>query len=415
MSLSLLRLKAIFASVEDVKLAALERMLLLSSFFNLFITACLGVLLRSFPFFDGFPLEYKNVLHGHSHFAFGGWIMPALLLLILKYFPELKNGIAYKHWKNICLLLLFSAYGMLLTFPFQGYKPLSIFFSTLSVAASYYLVAVIWPKLNGITVSQKFLKAGLFYLAISAIGPFATGPLIAMGKQGTPIYFNAVYFYLHFQINGWFTFAVLALLYRWMENKGFKPKNINTYKLFHLACIPAYLLSVLWNSPGLLFNIIGGTAALLQIVALFHLLKDLRGFKLMILMKLALAAFVVKIILQLISAIPFIAVMAYEHRNFVIAYLHLALLGSVSLFVFHFCFEAFGLTTRTVKTGATLFLVSFICTELLLVLFSLGSIAGFGIANYNEALMLFSCFFPAGLLLITLSIRRKLGNQFQLN
>jgi hypothetical protein len=414
MSLGVLNRKSVMIPVDEAKFAALERRLL-SSFFNLFVTACLGVLLRSYPFIDGFALDYKNVLHGHSHFAFGGWIMPVLLLLLMKSFPELRNGIAYKHWKNISLLLLFSAYGMLLTFPFQGYKPLSIFFSTLSVAAGYYLVAIMWPRLHQKTPSQQFLKAGLFYLAISAIGPFATGPLIAMGKQGTPIYFNAVYFYLHFQINGWFTFAVLALLYRWMENKGYQPKNTNAYKLFHLACVPAYLLSVLWNSPGLLFNIIGGTAALLQVAALFYLLKDLKGFKLATLMQLALAAFIIKICLQLLSALPFIALLAYEHRNFVIAYLHLALLGSISFFLFHFCFEAFALRTRSIKVGLSLFLLSFIATEILLVLFSLGSVIGFGIPNYNLLLLLCSILFPGGLLLITLSIRKKLRSQFQLN
>lgn len=415
MDLGVLKQKTILASAEDVKLDALEKTLLISSFFNLFVTSCLGVFLRSYPFIDGLPLEYKNLQHGHSHFAFGGWIMPALIVLLLKKFPELRTGIAYKHWKNISLLLLFSAYGMLLTFPFQGYKPLSIFFSTLSVAASYYLIVIVWPKLNGKYVSQKFLKAGLFYLAISAIGPFATGPLIAMGKQGTPIYFNAVYFYLHFQINGWFTFAILALLYRWMENEGFIFKGSKSYLLLHTACIPAFLLSVLWNNPGLVANFIGGGAALLQVAALFYLLKDLKRFKLPILLQFGVAAFTIKIVLQLVSAIPLIAIMAYEHRNFVIAYLHLALLGSVSFFLFHFCFSAFGLITRSINVGTFFFLLAFICTELLLVFFSVGSIFNFSLPNYNATMLSLSCLFPAGLLLIILSIRKKLRGEFQLN
>jgi branched-subunit amino acid transport protein AzlD len=165
----------------------------------------------------------------------------------------------------------------------------------------------------------------------------------------------------------------------------------------------------------LLFNIIGGTAALLQVAALFYLLKDLKGFKLATLMQLALAAFIIKICLQLLSALPFIALLAYEHRNFVIAYLHLALLGSISFFLFHFCFEAFALRTRSIKVGLSLFLLSFIATEILLVLFSLGSVIGFGIPNYNLLLLLCSILFPGGLLLITLSIRKKLRSQFQLN
>src|SRR5690349_15694061 len=104
----------------------LQNLLLRLSLVNLFIVSLLGVLLRSFPFLNRFPLDYKNLLHGHSHFAFGGWVMPAMLCLILRCFPDLAKAINYKHWKNIALLFLFSAYGMLVAFPLQGYKAVSI-------------------------------------------------------------------------------------------------------------------------------------------------------------------------------------------------------------------------------------------------------------------------------------------------
>ena len=408
-------MKKIVAPVEDLRLFTLERRLLATSLVNLFLTACLGVLLRSYPFIEGLPFTYKNVLHGHSHFAFGGWIMPACLLLLMKFFPEIRNSIAYRHWKNIALLLLFSAYGMLLSFPFQGYKPFSIFFSTLSVAASYYLLFVTWPLLKGRTASQRFLKAGLLYLAVSVIGPFATGPLIAMGKQGSPVYYNAVYFYLHFQINGWFTFFVLALLYRWMELRGLRNTNPKSFKPFHFACMPAYLLSVLWNSPGLLFNIVGATAALLQLLALLYLLSDLKRFEQPALLKLALAAFVLKLVLQLGSAVPFIAQMGYEHRNLIIAYLHLTLLGSITLFLFHFLSEGFALGGRSMRAGLVLFLFSLVSTELLLLLYALGGMFGFAFPGYNQMMLAFSLLFPAGILLITLSAQRASRKKAQLN
>lgn len=122
----------------------LQHWLLMFSFANLFITACLGVLLRAFPFLSSFPLDYKNVLHGHSHFAFGGWVMPVLLALVLKSFPELRNAVAYRHWRNIAMLMLVSAYGMLVSFPFQGYKAISISFSTLSLIAGFYMAIMSW-------------------------------------------------------------------------------------------------------------------------------------------------------------------------------------------------------------------------------------------------------------------------------
>src|SRR6188474_1235190 len=121
----------------------LQRLLFGCAFVNLFIVASLGLFLRSFPFISSFPLEYKNILHGHSHFAFGGWVMPALLGLLIKCFPELKERIAYRHWRNISFLLLFSAYGMLLSFPLQGYRVVSILFSTLSIASGFYLAITV--------------------------------------------------------------------------------------------------------------------------------------------------------------------------------------------------------------------------------------------------------------------------------
>ena len=65
----------------------LQSLLIRCSLINLFIVALMGVVLRAFPFLSSFPLDYKNMLHGHSHFAFGGWVMPALFGLILKNFP----------------------------------------------------------------------------------------------------------------------------------------------------------------------------------------------------------------------------------------------------------------------------------------------------------------------------------------
>jgi hypothetical protein len=82
-------------SVEELKKTTTRL-----AFFNLFVVAVIGVALRSYPLFPiSFP-SYKNLLHAHSHFAFGGWIMPVLLVLILKYFPELTNRIAFRHLKH---------------------------------------------------------------------------------------------------------------------------------------------------------------------------------------------------------------------------------------------------------------------------------------------------------------------------
>src|SRR5687768_17473416 len=103
--------------VSAIRLQELQERLIQFAFFNLLLVSLLGVLLRAFPFLAAFPFSYKNVLHGHSHFAFGGWVMPILLALLIKYFPEISQRVRYKHWRNIAVLFLASAYGMLVSFP----------------------------------------------------------------------------------------------------------------------------------------------------------------------------------------------------------------------------------------------------------------------------------------------------------
>ncbi|MEQ9209304.1 MAG: hypothetical protein RLN96_05605, partial [Pseudomonadales bacterium] len=109
---------------------------------------------------------------------------------------------------------------------------------------------------------------------ISNLAPFALGPVSAtQGK--TDLYYSLIYFYLHFQYNGWFTFVLLGLLLHQLEMQG-----VNTdhklvklgFLLKLLAVFPAYLLSVLWTSPGLIWNILGGVAAITQLVGLVLIL-----------------------------------------------------------------------------------------------------------------------------------------------
>ena len=249
----------------------LENKLLQLSFVNLFIVACTGILLRSIPLFSSFPLLYKNILHGHSHFALGGWLLPVLLSLFLKNFPELAAKSAVSHWRNLSVLILVSAYGMLLRFPFHGYDSISIFFSTVSIGAICYWAVLVWKALKGDEkkTSHAFLRWAFIYAILSGIGPFATGPLIALGLRDTTLYFDAIYFYLHFQYNGFFAFMVLAYLYAKREKTGKTTCGKAVFRLFNAACIPSFALSLLWTEHPVLFNWAGGIAASAQLLGLF--------------------------------------------------------------------------------------------------------------------------------------------------
>src|SRR5690349_17095422 len=120
------------------------------SLFNLFLVSLLGVTLRykivfSLPFID-----QKFLLHAHSHFAFAGWISQVLMAFIAKYLYEKDVNIRMQKYQRLLLVNVITAYGMLLSFPFEGYGLFSIIFSTLNIVVSYAFAFFVWKDLNSL-------------------------------------------------------------------------------------------------------------------------------------------------------------------------------------------------------------------------------------------------------------------------
>lgn len=390
--------------ILDNRTRVLQKQLLSVSFLNLLLVALSGVWLRTFPFYE-FPVNFKNLLHGHSHFAFGGWVMPVLVALMMRYIPFLSQKITFTQWRNVSLLLLVSAYGMLASFPFGGYYLVSIIFSTLSVIAGFYLAYLVFKACRGIAITPVvlFLQWGMFYGILSSIGPFLTGPLIAMGYQGTPVYYNAIYFYLHFQYNGLFTFLLLAIFYSAFFPAGKPTRGIKVFFLLNSAILPTFALSLLWNKPGIWLNIIGGWGALLQMASLVFLVKDVlkikphfrnRNFIFLIIMLLG-----IKFSIQLASALPTVVDAATMQKNFIIAYLHFVLIGCISLFAFAVLWPAWRRSYEK-RYGVYFFIAGFILTETLLVTQSVLGLLSIPIPLFNELIFVFSLFLPLGVICI---------------
>jgi hypothetical protein len=185
---------------------------------------------------------------------------------------------------------------------------------------------------------------------------------------------------LHFQYNGFFFFGILGLFFGLFENKKihFSISQAKTCGvIFALTCVPAYLLSTLWAKPGLLINSIAALAAVVQCIGLGILLRLVKGHATkirtnfqsssLILLSLVGSALALKLLLQLISAFPFAAQMAYEIRPIVIAYLHLVLVGAITAFLFAWYLEHGFIRQSLVKPAIGTFLFSFIGMEVCLV------------------------------------------------
>lgn len=386
------------------------------SFIYLIIVGLLGIFLRMLFFSPIEGINYRHLLHAHSHVAFLGWVFNALFAgLLLAYIPDKT-----KQYRLLFWLLQIAVIGMLVTFPIQGYAAASITFTSLHVFLSWWF-AVKFIKGVGKhdftrhRLSLSFVKWSLFFMIFSSIGPFALGFIMAKDLSG-PVANLAIYFYLHFQYDGWFTFAVFGLFFWFVEKHNLLMPSYYTRRFLIFlaaACLPAYSLSTLWVHPPSWVYAIAMIAATLQLFALAYLLfivKKLRKALKPILTKrtrqlfvFALFAFSTKIVLQFASAFPAIADMAYTVRSFTIGYLHIVFLGFVTVFLIGWFAQVqlIHLTRRIISVALLLFLSGFVLSELLIFFQPVLAMQGIAIPYYYETLFAISILMPLGIGLLT--------------
>ena len=377
-----------------------------------FLVGLLGVFLRFF-FVIPIPANFRYVVHSHSHIALLGWVYIALTTLIYKmYFSEAGFGRIYKRifWFTQITLI-----GMLVTFPFTGYALFSIIFSTLFLIASYFMAWFILKKTPPPyknTYSFKLIKASLWYMVVSSIGPWAIGGVMATLGNTSIWYKLSIYFYLHFQYNAWFILALLGIFFYFMEQQNLKPQKEDFKSFFwqlNAAVVLGFFLSVLWTEPHWIYYILGGLGAILQITAFVKFWKIVSPFWkqlhfssfLKLLLSIAGIVLIFKLLLQLLSAIPWFANLAFSFPDFVIGYLHWVFLGVVTITLLAFLSH-----TRLLQLPKWIFwlyFAAFLMTEALI--FYKGTVTWLELplfGDYFRLLAYSSIFLPltAGLLLL---------------
>ena len=360
------------------------------SFLNLFLVSVLGLVLRykivfSLPFVD-----QKNLLHSHSHFAFAGWVTQTLMVLLVYYLSVRLGEQIFARYRLLLYANLLTSYSLLVSFILQGYAFYSISFSTLSILVFFFFVINFWKDLNRIrekTLSQLWFRWALIFGAISALGPFSLAYLMSEKMADQNWYLSSVYYYLHFQYNGWFLFAGLGLLTDQLELLKISAKKINyAFYLFCGACIPAYFLSVLWLPfVGSIYYLLIA-AILAQLTGWALILETIfknsailgRQFPKMakVLFILSAIAFTIKLILQTGSIHPQLSQLSYGFRPIIIGYLHLVLLGVTSIFIIGYIFsQKFIRVSKSILIGISIFVVGVIVNELLLMVQGVAAMA----------------------------------------
>lgn len=391
------------------------------AFLNLLILAVLGVILRykiafSFPFID-----QKNLLHGHSHFAFSGWITQVLMYLLIRQLKHENLDIILKEYKWLLYSNLITAYGMLISFPIEGYGFYSILFSTLSVFVSYWFAFIYWKDLQRqptLLLSHNWFKAALFFNAFSSLGAFTLAFIMVKKIMIQKLSLLSVYFFLHFQYNGWFFFATLGLMISLLEPHLIN-KNIfkKVFLSFLIACFPAYFLSALWLPiPNTALFVIT-LSALIQIIAwgiiVYHIHLYRVSFKTMNpiskgLLLLSALALTLKLLLQLLSTIPSLSQLAFGFRPIVIGYLHLVFLGIISIAIIGYTMiDEIKKPTHLFKNGVILFVIGIIINEVLLMIQGVSDLAFIEVPFINELLFITALILFTGLLMLNIGLISK--------
>lgn len=376
------------------------------SIINLLFVALLGLLMRykigfEFPFFN-----QKNILHSHSHFAFSGWISHTLMTLMLVFLEQKmiqKSSSFFKKYHYLLGINLICAYGMLVSFIAFGYNAISIFFSTLTIFVSYYFGFLFWNDLKKVpqnNLSVNWFKGAIIFNIISSAGTFFLAYMMMTKNIFQNEYLASIYYYLHFQYNGWFFFACMGLLFSFFKIDTIQNASYKIYFwLFFVACLPAYFLSTLWLKLPVWLYLITIVAAVIQVYAWLKLLvllfreksfslKNLPPFLRAIILFIGIAT-TIKLFLQLGSVVPALSQLAFGFRPIVIAYLHLILLAIISLFLLFYIFaSSFFQLNNGIKNGLIIFSIGVFLNEFILAVQGMASFSYTLIPMVNELLFM---------------------------
>ena len=399
------------------------------SLINLFIVACLGLLMRYKIGFEFPYLDQKHLQHSHSHFAFSGWISHTLMVLMVSFLENRTKNIENrltKRYNKILIANLICAYGMLVFFIVQGYGMFSIIFSTLSIVVScvfaYYFINDL-KLISKDDLSKNWFKAALFFAIFSSFGTFALAFMMATKNIHQEEYLASIYYYLHFQYNGWFFFACMGLLFSFLNLKSTdNPFFKNVFKLFFLSCIPAYFLSTLWLDLPIFIYILTALAALIQVYAwfkfLFIILKTKKEiflnypYFLRYIIVFVGFALSVKFLLQLGSTFPALSQLAFGFRPIVIAYLHLVLLAIITLFLLFYIYANHLIHfNKHIKFGVIIFSIGVLLNEIILAIQGIASFSYTVIPFVNELLFGTAIVLVTGIGITTIYSIKKVKNR----
>ena len=269
-----------------------------------------------------------------------------------------------------------------------------------------------YKKLKNSDLRGKEVLKSEFHLYLLLFGTFVLAYMMASHNIDQHSYLASVYFFLHFQYNGWFLFGIIgAALYFLKQNFHVSIDDGLPFRFLKWSVLPAYGLSVLWMDLPWFVYILVVAFVILQTVGIAILLLRIYSVKdkvvphILPLIKwgslFAGSAYGIKFLLQLFSVIPAMSKLAFGFRPIVIAYLHLVLLAASSTTLI-LLLTGLGVLkyNRNFARGFYVLLIGIFCNEAILALQGFASFEYIAIPWANMALFTVSIVMLTGLIVM---------------
>ena len=359
------------------------------SIFNLCVLASLGLVLRSKMVFALPFINYNHLLEAHSHFSLGGWAtLVIMVLMVSELLPESLNKRPIYQW--LLGSIFTGAWFMLLSFLIWGYSAISTI-STICFIFLNYIWSAVFLRDFLKTKTKSSVKllgvSSILCLLFSTSGPFIISYIYFTKTFDAFLFRNALFTYLHFLYNGFFTLALFAVLFTMIGRKLSEKawKNIRWFSMaLCSSIIPSLFITYLWQDPNGWIRLIAILGCFLLLVCFYLFLitavslrsvykEEIPGTRFLILI--SQGSFMLKILLQGFTVFPAIGNAIFGNRPVIMGFLHMVFLGFVTLFVLAY-FKRQGIlnSNRTlVNVAIHVFAIAVIINEILLLTQGLAS------------------------------------------
>jgi hypothetical protein len=382
----------------------------------LLLSSAAGMLLRLMRVIHIDEINFNNLLFSHNIISFSGWFYSVIFLSVNVTFlrKEILNGnfIKLLFWlTQVALFITFSAFLV------NGFNLISVISMACFIILIYLYIGYFVLETGRKNLLEKkqdieyrFIYAAMFFLVLST---FVIWRLIYHYQADNyyKVEFEFInYFMFNFQLNGWLTFALIALYVRKLKDAGigvdFRKLNTAFWFLFIsllFSLITSFSANMVpeYTTVVMLFSSTG------QLIGMFYLLRGFFRIKEILipegirsnkwidaLFTLFKISFILIFTLPVIAAVPGISEFFYGSRDVITGYIHLFATGFLIFGVFIWLYVMNIIRFDIKLTGAALsiFIFGFVTDLVLLFTNGVRGWFAFPVIPYYHGMLFFAAF-----------------------